>query len=146
MSVQKERAELNRVMRQPSINAVFNFRNFWDGRANNIFNGSSAWGDRDPDAGVWVKNADGSVQKERLRLANSSLASQAVATAVNNFEMVCENRTLADLGRKLLFRMPLEHQHVHWNDSVLGNYTLSTEGELRKGLHTPYYVLIYAGI
>ena len=124
------------------INAIFNFRNFWDGRANNIFNGSSAWGDRDPDAGVWVKSADGSVKKERLRLANSSLASQAVATAVNSVEMVCENRTLADLGRKLLFRIPLEHQHVHWNDSVLGKYAFSTDGELQKGLHTPYYALI----
>ncbi|MCB1948241.1 cytochrome c peroxidase, partial [Nitrosomonas sp.] len=124
------------------INAVFNFRNFWDGRANNIFNGSSEWGDRDPDAGVWIKSADGTVRKERLRLANSSLASQAVATAVNSVEMVCENRTLADLGRKLLFRQPLEHQHVHWNDSVLGNYAFSTEGQLRKGLVTPYYILV----
>ena len=124
------------------INAVFNFRNFWDGRANNIFNGSSEWGDRDPDAGVWIKSANGTVRKERLRLINSSLASQALATAVNSVEMVCENRTLADLGRKLLFRQPLEHQHVHWNDSVLGNYANSTGGQLRKGLHTPYYVLI----
>ena len=120
------------------INAVFNFRNFWDGRANNIFNGSSEWGDRDPDAGVWIKNTDGSVSKERLRLINSSLASQALATAVNSVEMACQNRTLADLGRKLLFRLPLEHQHVHWNDGILGNYAYSTEGQLRKGLHTPY--------
>ncbi|MCB1935436.1 MAG: cytochrome-c peroxidase [Nitrosomonas sp.] len=124
------------------INAVFNFRNFWDGRANNIFNGSSEWGDRDPDAGVWIKNTDGSVSKERLRLINSSLASQALATAVNSVEMACQNRTLADLGRKLLFRLPLEHQHVHWNDGILGNYAYSTEGQLRKGLHTPYYMFI----
>lgn len=61
------------------INSVFNFRSFWDGRANNIFNGSSPWGDRDPDAGVWVKNSDGTVTKQRLRLINSSLASLAVA-------------------------------------------------------------------
>ncbi|CAD6880055.1 Methylamine utilization protein mauG [Methylomonas albis] len=26
------------------INSVFNHRNFWDGRANNVFNGSSPWG------------------------------------------------------------------------------------------------------
>ncbi|MCB1985684.1 MAG: cytochrome-c peroxidase [Burkholderiales bacterium] len=124
------------------INAVFNFRNFWDGRANNIFNGSSEWGDRDPGAGVWVKYADGTFSKERLRLINSSLASQSLAAAVNSVEMTCQNRTLADMGRKLLFRLPLEHQHVHWNDSVLGNYASSTEGQLKKGLKMPYYILI----
>lgn len=124
------------------INAVFNFRNFWDGRANNIFNGSSEWGDRDPDAGVWIRNSNGTVSKQRLRLVNSALASQALATVVNSVEMACENRTLADLGRKLLFRFPLEHQQVHWNDSVLGNYAYSTEGQLQKGLKVPYYILI----
>ncbi|TME31309.1 MAG: cytochrome C peroxidase, partial [Chloroflexi bacterium] len=29
------------------INAAFNFRNFWDGRANNNFNGVNPFGDRD---------------------------------------------------------------------------------------------------
>lgn len=124
------------------INAVFNFRNFWDGRANNIFNGSSPWGDRDPDAGVWVKHSSRSVTKERLRLINSSLASLAVAPPLDNKEMSCENRTFADIGRKLLFRTPLEHQNVHWNDSVLGNLARSTEGHLRPGLKTYYYKLV----
>jgi len=31
------------------INAVFNFRNFWDGRASNIFTGMTPFGDSDPD-------------------------------------------------------------------------------------------------
>ncbi|HNP52798.1 MAG TPA: cytochrome c peroxidase, partial [Nitrosomonas nitrosa] len=124
------------------INAVFNFRNFWDGRANNIFNGSSPWGDRDPDAGVWIKNQDGTVTKQRLRLINSSLASQSVSPPLDSFEMVCEDRTFADLGRKLLYRKPLEHQRVHWNDSVLGDLALSTDGNLQKGLNTYYFQLI----
>lgn len=124
------------------INAVFNFRNFWDGRANNIFNGSSPWGDRDPDAGVWVRNGDGTVAKERLRLINSALASQAVATALDDTEMSCHGRTFADLGRKLLERKPLEHQRVHWNDSVLGGLAHSTPNNLQKGLNTNYYQLI----
>ncbi len=34
------------------INAIFNFRNFWDGRANNVFNGRNPFGYRDPTAGV----------------------------------------------------------------------------------------------
>ena len=124
------------------INAAFNFRNFWDGRANNIFNGSSPWGERDPDAGVWVRNPDGTVTKERVRLINSSLASQSVGPPMDGFEMSCENRTFADLGRKLFYRIPLEHQHVHWNDSVLGDLAYSTEGTLRKGLETRYYRLV----
>ncbi len=124
------------------INAVFNFRNFWDGRANNIFNGSSPWGDRDPNAGVWVRNADGTVSKERLRLINSSLASQSVSPPLDNFEMSCENRTFSDLGRKLLFRRPLEHQNVHWNDSVLGDLAFSSENQLKKGLNTRYIQLV----
>ena len=32
------------------INAVFNHRNFWDMRAQNLFNGVNPFGDRDPDA------------------------------------------------------------------------------------------------
>lgn len=37
-----------------TINAVFNDRNFWDGRANRFFNGVNVFGDMDPDARVWV--------------------------------------------------------------------------------------------
>lgn len=36
-----------------TINAVFNDRQFWDGRANRIFNGVNPFGDLDPDARVW---------------------------------------------------------------------------------------------
>ena len=32
------------------INAVFNHRNFWDMRAQHLFNGVNPFGDRDPDA------------------------------------------------------------------------------------------------
>jgi hypothetical protein len=45
------------------INAVFNHRQFWDGRAENVFNGVNHLGQRDPDAklfradvlGLWLK-------------------------------------------------------------------------------------------
>ena len=36
------------------INAVFNDRNFWDGRANRFFNGVNPFGDMDPEAKIWV--------------------------------------------------------------------------------------------
>ena len=39
------------------INAVFNHRQLMDGAANNLFNGGSQWGPRDPAAGVWVRGA-----------------------------------------------------------------------------------------
>jgi cytochrome c peroxidase len=123
------------------INAVFNHRNFWDGRANNVFNGSSAWGERDPDAGVWIDTPSG-LQKQRLHLINSSLASQAVAPPLDAVEMGCEGRRFADLGRKLMWRRPLARQNVHWNDSILGPYARSTADTIRPGLDTFYYNLV----
>ena len=103
------------------INAVFNSRNFWDGRANNVFNGVNPFGDRDPDAGVWVWR-HGRATHERLGLTNASLASQAVAPPLDSSEMSCAGRTFADIGRKLLDRHALALQEVHPDDGVLGHY------------------------
>lgn len=124
------------------INAIFNHRSFWDGRANNVFNGSSPWGDRDLNAGVWVKKNARSVQKQRLQLINSSLASLAMGPPLNTTEMSCNKRTLSDIGRKLLQRRPLENQKVHWSDSVLGGLSFSGPGNLKPGLNTTYSALI----
>jgi len=124
------------------INSIFNHRNFWDGRANNIFNGSSPWGDRDPDAGVWVKVNSRKVSKQPLQLINSSLASLAIAPPLSDTEMGCRDRTFADIGRKLLSRQPLENQKVHWNDSVLGPLSGSVVDDLQPGLNTSYNTLI----
>jgi len=125
------------------INAVFNHRNFWDGRANNIFNGSSPWGVRDVTAGVWVKVNAATVNKEKLSLINSSLASQAVTPPVfNNVEMGCSSRIWPDIGRKLLLRQPLQYQQVHYQDSVLGTLSLSSSNNLQTGLKTTYRNMI----
>ena len=124
------------------INSGFNHRNFWDGRANNVFNGSSMWGDRDPDAGVWVKINSRTVKKQRLQLINSSLASQAMAPPLSDAEMSCGHRTFPDLGRKLLSRTPLEHQNVHHEDSVLGALSNSAPNDLQPGLNTKYAILV----
>lgn len=124
------------------INAVFNHRSFWDGRANNVFNGSSPWGSRDANAGVWVKINNTTVQKQGLNLINSSLASLAVAPPLNDTEMSCRQRTFKDLGRKLLNRKPLEKQKVHPQDSVLGPLSLSSPGNLQPGLDTTYRILV----
>ncbi|WP_426994542.1 cytochrome c peroxidase [Methylomonas sp. CM2] len=125
------------------INAVFNHRNFWDGRANNSFNGSSPWGPRDPDAGVWLKVNARTVVKQRLNLINSALASQAVAPPIfNDIEMGCHGRTWPDIGRKLLNRQPLQSQPVHPQDSVLGGLSNSSAGDLKPGLKTTYKNLV----
>ncbi|MDD2738902.1 MAG: cytochrome c peroxidase [Methylomonas lenta] len=124
------------------INAVFNHRNFWDGRANNIFNGSSPWGERDESAGVWVKVNARSVEKKKLQLTNSALASQALGPPLDNLEMACQARSWSDIGRKLLLRQPLQNQKVHHQDSVLGPYTLSSPDNLQNGLSTTYKELV----
>ncbi|NJD05268.1 MAG: conjugal transfer protein [Methylococcaceae bacterium] len=119
------------------INAALNFRNFWDGRANNLFNGESAFGPRDPDAGGWLVRK-GKAVKQRLLLKNAALASQAVAPPLNDVEMSCVGRTFPELGRKLIQRRPLERQAVHAEDSVFGPLVDGSG----KGLATTYAALI----
>lgn len=126
------------------INAAFNHRGFWDGRANQVFNGSSPWGERDPAAGVWVRNPQGVLVRERLRLGNSALASLATAAALSDTEMACRGRTMAELGRKLLLRKPLAKQRVHHADGVLGAWSTSSRDTERLGLVGTYRGLVMA--
>ncbi|MEA2380576.1 MAG: hypothetical protein QOH72_547 [Solirubrobacteraceae bacterium] len=103
------------------INAVFNFRNFWDGRAQNDFNGVDPFGSRDGDARVGrVDPATGDVNKVQVDITNSSLASQAVGPPGNPVEMSSNGRTLSDIGQKLLSLRPLRTQIVSPQDSILG--------------------------
>jgi cytochrome c peroxidase len=129
------------------INAVFNFNNFWDGRADNIFNGSSPFGDADPDAGVWLPDGSGTLVKQRVRIPLSSLASQAVGPPGSPFEMSFAGRTFPDIGKKMLKLVPLGKQKVHPQDSVLGPLTQKRPGFKRvakKGLNTTYVAMIQA--
>ena len=106
------------------INAVFNVRNLWDGRASDIFTGATPFGDSDRRANV-VALRDGQLVREHVRLDNSSLASQAVGPPMNTVEMSYEGRTWPALGRRLLALRPLALQRVHPEDSVLGGLTES---------------------
>jgi cytochrome c peroxidase len=101
------------------INAVFNIRNFWDGRANPVFNGATPYGDSDSGAHLLILDATG-LHTQVVRTDNSSLASQSVAPPVNSTEMSYEGRTWPMIGRKLLSLPPLARQHVALDDSVLG--------------------------
>lgn len=100
------------------INAIFNHRNFWDGRANNEFNGVSAFGPRDKNAKIWVVN-NGKLQSQKIALRNASLASQALAPPTDMIEMSCGGRTFRDVAKKLLPLKPLANQEIHPEDSVL---------------------------
>jgi cytochrome c peroxidase len=102
------------------INAVFNHRQFWDGRAENVFNGVNHLGARDPNARVVRAASPSAPAFVRIELVNASLASQAVVPALSDMEMSVAGRTMIDLGEQLLDRRPLAKQKVHRNDSVLG--------------------------
>ena len=122
-----------------NINAVFNFRNFWDGRASENFNGANPGGQTDPNARIY-RNIGGVLTPVSVLIANSSAASQATGPALSGTEMSCDGRSWPKLGRKLLRLLPLDGQHVAADDSVLGPYyTSSNDG---RGLNTFYAVMI----
>ncbi len=147
------------------INAVFNYRNFWDGRAQNEFNGVNIWGSRDPYAFVYRKRSDGKLEPAKVSLPDSSLASQAVGPPLSTFEMSTDGRTFHEIGdglvgsllddllsitvaKKLLRNTakklinvdlrPLGKQRVHPEDSVLGGQSRYPA----QGLSTTYEQMI----
>lgn len=141
------------------INAVFNFRNFWDGRAQDIFNGVNPFGLRDPNAFVGKADNPSKLDLVQVRLNNSSLASQAVGPPLSSFEQSADGRTFAEIGdkfgdidkksksgskgkklprktgKKLLPLRPLGKQFVHPEDSVLGAESRGSQ----PGLKTATY-------
>ncbi|WP_442948007.1 cytochrome-c peroxidase [Nostoc sp.] len=119
------------------INAAFNFRNFWDGRAQNIFNGVNPFGLRDPNASVVKAENPNQPKFVKISLNNSSLASQALGPPLSSTELSANGRTFQEigdkfgrisngkklprkLGKKLFALRPLGKQVVHPQDSVLG--------------------------
>src|SRR5712691_11553898 len=118
------------------INAVFNFDNFWDGRASFIFNGVNPFGFRDRHSTV-KQNVGGTLRDVFVRITNSSLASQAVGPPGSNCEMSWENRTFPDIGKKMVSLKPLAKQRVHPQDSVLGALSLAQLDAAGKEVGTP---------
>lgn len=124
------------------VNAVLNFRNFWDGRANNVFNGNDPFGRRNQDARVLEKQSDGTVAKIIVEFENSSLASQSVGPPLSDFEMSCAGRTFPKIGKKMLSLPPLALQVVHEDDSVLGSLS-NDDGSLTiPGISATYADMI----
>ena len=146
------------------INSVFNFRNFWDGRAQNDFNGVNEFGSRDPNAKVFKAITPSKLEEVKVSIKNSSLASVAVAPPLSAFEMSANGRTFQEIGdkfglrdkkvysagkgkkllrklaKKILHLPPLANQIVHPEDGVLGTYSRVP----KPGLETTYEKLIKA--
>lgn len=124
------------------INAVFNHRSFWDGRAHNEFNGVNSYGDSDVNARVYETDpVTGEAVAVQVSIVDASLASQAVAPVNSTVEMAHGGRNFAVVAKKLLGVKPLGLQKVATDDSVLGAIASST-----KGLNTTYDALIKAAI
>ncbi len=102
------------------INAVFNARNFWDGRARSNFSGATPFGQSDTGMNAWVETL-GQLTAERVSVEQASLASQAVGPALNEVEMSLAGKSWVKLGRKMVQLAPLGRQKVALDDSVLGN-------------------------
>ena len=129
-----------------NINAAFNYRQFWDGRANNTFNGVDPFGRRtnlsNPAAGILLAtSADGLPTLQKIEIPNASLASQAVGPALSPVEMSCAGRTFADLGRRLINAGALAAQRVHPEDSLFSQ-TLGLINTAGTGLSNNYADMI----
>lgn len=120
-----------------AFNAVFNHRQFWNGRAQPEFNGVNPFGNRDASARVWVVGSKGSPVTIDIHILNASLASQAVGPVLNSTEMSGDKRAFPDVGTKMLAAKPLNGQKVSPTDSVLGPLADTT-----TGLKTTYTALI----
>lgn len=106
----------------PATGALYNRLQFWDGRANNLFNGRNPFGDSPGERSDFPV---GAFQD------NSSLASQADGPANNPVEMICDGQNWESLGKKLLTRRPLGTQIVAAGDSVFAGFV--SGGQLTFG-------------
>ena len=122
-----------------AVDAVFNFRNFWDGRAQNVCNGANPFGSRDKQNHLLVVDAvDGKLGPTQVNMVNSALCSQSLGPILSATEMSADNRNFHQVGKKLLARVPLANQLVDPTDSVLGTFSKSPD----RGLKTSYSALI----
>jgi cytochrome c peroxidase len=119
------------------IYTAFNNRLFWDGRAQNIFNGVSIWGVRDENARVIRVTGPATTEFVRVRIANAALASLSVGPPVSNLEMSFVGRNFRDIAKRVVPARPLAKKAVASDDSVLASLARSP-----RGLNTTYRQMI----
>ncbi len=122
------------------INAAFTLQNFWDRRAENIFNGVSVQGAGDSAARVLRADGVDRITPTLVRIDNASLASQAVGPPLSDREMGSLGRTFKDIGKRLASARPLRQQKVADDDSVLAPFV--DHGKHHRGLNRTYRQLI----
>lgn len=121
------------------VDAVFNFRNFWDGRAQNVCNGANPFGARDKQSHLLVgDSSNGKLGPAFVSMQNSALCSQSLGPILSNVEMSADGRDFRQVGKKLLARTPLAKQLVDPTDSVLGHLSNSP----KPGITASYSALI----
>jgi cytochrome c peroxidase len=122
------------------VNAVFNFRNFWDGRAQNVCNGNNPFGARDKNPHLLIidNSNPNRLTPAFVAMKNSALCSQSLGPILSSTEMSADDRDFHQVGKKMLARIPLAKQLVDRTDSVLGGFSRTPD----KGLKTTYSALI----
>src|SRR5882724_1037983 len=117
------------------VNAVFNFRNFWDGRAQNVCNGSNPFGARDKSAHLLIidSNNPNKLTPAFVAMKNSALCSQSLGPILSAVEMSAAYRDFHRIGKKMLARTPLAKQLVDPTDSVLGALSHAPNPGLKTG-------------
>ncbi|MBS3955436.1 MAG: RICIN domain-containing protein [Methylomicrobium sp.] len=111
------------------INSIFNFRNFWDGRATYLFNGASPFGPLDTQAKVYKTSilSNAWISPLTVRIDNASLASLSTGPALSDFEMSAAGRTWPNIGVRLLPARALAFQTISPTDSVLDSIRHPTD-------------------
>jgi cytochrome c peroxidase len=120
------------------INAGFDSRLQWDGKAQNDFNGVDPFGQRSAAARVLQATGPDQITPLTVDIHNAALASQSVGPVTNAGIMSFGGRTFPDVGKKLTSLRPLGEQSVSSSDGVLGPLA-SPAG---KGLSVSYADLI----
>lgn len=126
------------------INAAFARRSFWDGRADQVFNGVNEHGARDPNARILRADHPHAPQFVQVRIEPGAMASQAVAPVGSDLEMSFRGRRFLDAGRRLARAVPLSRQIVAWDDSALRGLANSTPSQQRTGLKLRYESMVKA--
>jgi cytochrome c peroxidase len=117
-----------------AVDAVFNYRNFWDGRAQNTCNGSNPFGARDKQSHLLIGDStDGNLGPAFVSMQNSALCSQALGPILSSVEMSADGRDFRQVGKKLLARKPLVKQFVDPTDSLLGAFSNAPGSGLNIG-------------
>lgn len=91
------------------------FNNFWDGHANNMFNGVGVFEMSDivhDKTKRLIKMDSYTLTLTHLEIPTAVLAALSVGAILDNLEMSCDGRIFTDVARKILYTRPLQKQKI----------------------------------